>query len=365
VIGRRALWLVLAVPALASVVGSAHEIGTTRVAIWISADQYRAEIVTDAQPLADKMAVAWKQIPGNTLGTPESPQPPVGFDELLLRRVTLTIDGVEVQPGVAYTVSPSTPDRASFVTIRLTGALPEGAQSLQWTYGWTYTAYAFTVHRDGDPQPTTAWLEGDQPSASITLHGPAPVVSRFQVATRYLRLGFTHIIPHGLDHILFVLGVFLLSHRLRPLLLQVTAFTVAHSITLALTIFGVVSASPSVVEPLIALSIAYVALENLVVNSIKPWRILVVFGFGLLHGLGFAGALQALGLPRSEFVTALVTFNLGVEAGQVAVIGTAFLVVGLWCGTRPWYRRRVVLPASALIACVGVYWTVERLVFRF
>jgi len=77
--------------------------------------------------------------------------------------------------------------------------------------------------------------------------------------------------------------------------------------------------------------------------------------------MGFAGALTELGLPRSEFVTALVTFNVGVEAGQLAVIGAAFLLVGWHCGSQPWYRRRVVIPASALIACTAVYWTVERL----
>jgi len=352
---------VLAMLALTPVLCGAHEIGSTRVAIWLSDHLYRAEIVTDAQSLADKMAAAWKQSSDNALATSGAPQPFVGFEELLLRRVTLTIDGVAVHPGVAYTVSPSTPDRAAMVTIRLTGALPEGAKSLQWSYGWTYTAYALTVHRDGDPQPTPVWLDGGQSSDPIVLDGPAPVVSRFQVAARYLRLGFTHIIPRGVDHVLFVLGLFLLTRGVRPLLVQVTAFTVAHSITLGLSIFGVVSVAPSVVEPLIAMSIAYVALENLVVQTLKPWRIVLVFAFGLLHGLGFAGALSHLGLPRSEFVTALVAFNLGVEAGQLAVIGAAFVLIGYWFGHRSWYRRRIVMPASLLIAAAGVYWTVERL----
>lgn len=218
------------------------------------------------------------------------------------------------------------------------------------------------MHRAAGAQSTTVWLGGGgQASAPLDLGVPPSVASRAQMAARYLRLGFTHIIPYGLDHLLFVLGIFLLTRRVRPMLMQVTAFTVAHSITLGLGIFGVVSVSPSVVEPLIALSIGYVALENIVVRELKPWRILVVFGFGLLHGLGFAGVLRELGLPRSEFVTALVTFNLGVEAGQLAVIAAAFLLVGYWFGDRSWYRRRIVVPASALIACAGVFWTVERL----
>ena len=336
----------------------AHEIGTTRVAIWISADRYRAEIVTDAQALADKLAAAAKESPGQGLGPPEQEH---GFAERFRGRVTLLLDGVRVHPVVTYTVSSPSTGATPSVTIHLTGPLPEGAQVLHWNYGWTYASYSLTVHREAEAQPALTWLEGGQQSAPIALRGPAPVASRVQIAARYLRLGFTHIIPGGVDHVLFVLGMFLLTRRLRPLLLQITAFTVAHSVTLGLSIFGVVSVSPAVVEPLIAMSIAYVALENLVVTDLKPWRVGLVFAFGLLHGLGFAGALGALDVPRSEFVTALITFNLGVEAGQLAVIGAAFLLVGHRFGNRSWYRRRIVLPASALIACVGVFWTLERL----
>ena len=160
---------------------------------------------------------------------------------------------------------------------------------------------------------------------------------------------------------LFVLGIYLLSGRARTVLLQVSAFTVAHSITLGLSMYGVLAVSPRIVEPLIAVSIAYVALENVFLSELKAWRVALVFAFGLLHGMGFAGALRELGLPRSEFVTALVTFNVGVEAGQLSVIGAAFLLVGWHCANRTWYRSRIVVPASSLIACTAVYWTVERL----
>ena len=352
----RGLLPLVACLALTSVL-SAHEIGSTRVAIWISADRYRVEIVTDAQGLADKLAAASKAPPGAALGAPEAR----GFEERLRERVTLALDGVPVDPDVSYVVSSAARDIASVVTIQLTGPLPARARTLEWTFGWTYAGYSLTVHRPDRGQPSVTWLNGGESSAPIDLTGPVPVDSRFQVAARYLRLGFTHIVPYGLDHVLFVLGIFLLARQFRPLLMQVTAFTVAHSITLALSIFGVVAIRPSVVEPLIAISIAYVAIENLLVRTLKPWRIGVVFVFGLLHGLGFAGVLQELGLPRSELLTAVVTFNLGVEAGQLAVIGAAFLLVGVWFGHRSWYRRRVVVPGSALIACVGLYWTIERL----
>jgi hypothetical protein len=180
------------------------------------------------------------------------------------------------------------------------------------------------------------------------------------IAWRYLTLGFTHIVPYGLDHVLFVLGLYLLSGRARTVLWQVSAFTVAHSITLGLSMAGVIAAPPTIVEPLIALSIAYVAIENIFLSELRPWRIALVFAFGLLHGMGFAGVLSELGLPPGDFVTALLTFNLGVEVGQLAVIGAAFVLLGWRWGSRQWYRSRVVAPVSAAIACVAIYWTVER-----
>ena len=125
--------------------------------------------------------------------------------------------------------------------------------------------------------------------------------------------------------------------------------------------YGLIAAPPSLVEPMIALSIAYVAIENLFLAELKAWRLLLVFAFGLLHGLGFAGALRELGLPRSEFLTALLAFNTGVEAGQLAVIAAATVLIGWRLSPRIWYRQRIVVPASALIAVTALYWTIARL----
>jgi hypothetical protein len=165
----------------------------------------------------------------------------------------------------------------------------------------------------------------------------------------------------GLDQILFVLGLYLLSRRLRPMLWQVSAFTLAHSITLGLTLYGIIALRSSIIEPLIALSIVYVAVENLLNSEPKPWRVALVFGFGLLHGMGFAGALQQLTLPRSEILTGLVAFNVGVETGQLVVIATAFVTVGAL--TRQWhnYRQIIVVPGSTAIALTGLFWTAQRL----
>ena len=157
-----------------------------------------------------------------------------------------------------------------------------------------------------------------------------------------------------------MVGIFLLSIRLKTLLLQITAFTIAHTITLGLSIYGVIAVSPGVVEPLIALSIAYVGIENCFSSKLQPWRVALVFCFGLLHGMGFAGVLSEIGLPRSEFMTALISFNIGVEFGQLAVIGVCLLLLG-WCRSRPWYRSYVAIPLSALIFVTGLYWTWERI----
>lgn len=177
----------------------------------------------------------------------------------------------------------------------------------------------------------------------------------------YLREGFRHIVPEGLDHILFVLGVFLLSRKWKPLIAQVTTFTLAHSVTLALATTGVFRLSPGIVEPIIAASIATVALENIFRPRYTHWRLLVVFVFGLIHGLGFANGLNGLGLPSGSFTSALVGFNVGVEGGQLAVIGAAFLAT-IWLRDPVQYRRWVVIPGSLAIAAMGVWWTIQRIV---
>lgn len=341
----------------------AHEIGTTRVSVIVQEDQtYSVEIVTDAAALVEKLEASSGESPSAD-SRPDGLQSLLArFDETFRQRVKLAFGTSQVRPAIAYAVSPG-PDASSapIATIRMSGQIPAGAGRFTWSYAWTFASYAITVRSSAAQNPRTEWLEGGQTSAPFALTSPAPPVDRLGTASRYLALGFTHIVPKGLDHMLFVLGIYLLSGRARSVLWQVSAFTVAHSITLGLSMYGIVAVPPGIVEPLIALSIAYVAIENIFLSELKSWRVALVFGFGLLHGMGFAGALKELGLPRSEFVTALVTFNVGVEAGQLAVIGTAFLLVGWYCADRVWYRSRIVIPTSMLIACTAVYWTIQRL----
>jgi hydrogenase/urease accessory protein HupE len=343
----------------------AHEIGTTRVSVLLQEGQtYNVEIVTDAATLAEKLkASAGGSSPVDTCSACLQSLL-TSFDEKFRQRVKLAFDASDVRPEISYFVAPRIDATSPAVaTIRLTGQIPPDARHFTWTYAWTFASYALTVQRAASENAVTEWLEGGQTSAPFALTSPAPPVDRLGAARRYLALGFTHIVPLGLDHMLFVLGIYLLSSCARSVLWQVSAFTVAHSITLGLSIYGVVAVSPRIVEPLIALSIAYVAIENIFLAELKSWRVVLVFAFGLLHGMGFAGALKELGLPRSEFITALLAFNVGVEAGQLAVIGAAFLLVGWHCANRAWYRSRIVVPMSMLIACTAVYWTIQRLSF--
>jgi len=282
----------------------------------------------------------------------------------LPRRLRIRFDGVKQLPPASFPerglpAAPETPPTLLGLVARFEDRVPTGAAEFTFGASRAFGPVRLEVIDEKTDSRTTHLLDVAADSEPIPLDRPVAAVSRTATFVRYLTLGFEHILPLGVDHILFVLGLFLLSAQWRPLLLQVSAFTVAHTLTLALSMAGVVSLSPRIVEPLIALSIAYVAIENIATGDLKPWRPAVVFGFGLLHGLGFAGVLRDLGLPAGEFVPALVAFNLGVEAGQLAVLLLAFALLG-WCRKADWYRAQVTVPASLAIALVGLFWAVTR-----
>ncbi len=252
-------------------------------------------------------------------------------------------------------------DLARDSVIILEGKTPAGAREFVWLYPEIYGSSVLRLTYAGSEDMQAFFLLAGETSQPFELADTIAQRSRLEVARDYVVIGFRHILPLGLDHILFVLGIFLLSLRLSPILWQVTAFTIAHTITLGLNIYGLVSLPSSIVEPLIALSIVYVGVENILIGELRPWRVVIVFMFGLLHGLGFAGVLTEIGLPRSEFLTALITFNVGVEFGQLAIITMALLAVG-WFRHKTWYRKGIVVPASALISIIGLYWTIERII---
>jgi HupE / UreJ protein len=187
----------------------------------------------------------------------------------------------------------------------------------------------------------------------------ALLASASAVIPEFFAIGFRHIVMDGWDHILFILGLFFLTRDFRVLLLQMTLFTMAHSLTLGLSLYGWVSSPSWLVEVAIALSIAFVAIENFFSDKLSPWRPWMVGVFGLIHGLGFAHSFAGKHVAPEAFLPALFSFNLGIEAGQIAIVGLASAIVAC-CWNRDWYRKAVSLPASAGLACIGIVWAIER-----
>ncbi|MEZ8006102.1 MAG: HupE/UreJ family protein [Amylibacter sp.] len=228
--------------------------------------------------------------------------------------------------------------------------------------GWIAQNGGLVVRHGVGDDAYAAFLDGGELSAPLPRDGSVDE-SKVFVFLRFVVEGFEHIIPKGLDHILFVFGLFLFSLAWRPLLSQVTAFTLAHTVTLGLATLNVITipaAQMWLVEVLIAVSIAYVAIENILRPKLGWWRIVVVFGFGLLHGLGFASVLGDLGLAQGQFILSLIAFNIGVELGQLAVIALAFIILAVPFGRFASYQKIVVVPCSLGIAIVGIWWAFER-----
>lgn len=192
--------------------------------------------------------------------------------------------------------------------------------------------------------------------------GAQPTTSGNQIAGSLFLMGIEHILT-GFDHLMFLFGVVLVAARLRNILLAVTAFTLAHSVTLGVATLGYWSPSPSLVEPAIALSIVYVGVENwFVKDASRRW--MLTFPFGLVHGFGFAGALREIALPSAQVPLALVSFNLGVEAGQILVLAMVLPIL-FWLRRRPWFARQGVRSASSVVALSGLVWFFQRVAWSF
>ncbi|MCI4645896.1 MAG: HupE/UreJ family protein [Hyphomonadaceae bacterium] len=229
-----------------------------------------------------------------------------------------------------------------------------------------------------DPALCRALAELDSADVTVQLEderfGRAPEITDrpwTETFSRYVQIGIGHILPGGLDHILFVLALVASTSSLKRLALQISAFTLAHTATLGLAAAGVVSPPAEIVEPLIAATIAFVALEAVWFKQPPPWRVGLVFLFGLVHGLGFAGFFGSLGLPENQFIAGLVGFNVGVEIGQLSVAALALaLLMGIsrllgrsWRADGP--PRLVTLPIALGIGATGLYWTITRIVGSF
>ena len=262
------------------------------------------------------------------------------------------IDEVSVEDGAALVRMSfaSAPSRARFRRLEVASDVPR-----RMTRGHR----ELLVVRIEGRVVTEKLLDGESGATAIDVDVSASAPAA-RTAWQFLELGVRHILS-GYDHLMFVAGLLIAARRTRELAIALTAFTAAHSVSLVLVVVGGVHLDPSIVEPLIAASIAWVGLENLLRGPHQTRRLLV-FAFGLIHGFGFAGALSELGVGSSvvDVAVALVSFNAGVEAGQLAM-AIALLPIVRAMRSRPMWQARLLPVCSALIVVAGGYWLVERL----
>ncbi len=292
------------------------------------------------------------------------------FHDRLLNGVQLAVDGKAVPlqiaavdiPPPGYTKVP----RAS--VIYLEGHIPRDALALTWYYPLAFGDQAVRVRQVNEDTnqwhwSAHQWIREDRPTDPFSLTEIFGQPSQIKVMNTYVEAGFFHIVPRGWDHMLFIMGIFLMTLKLKPLIWQATMFTLAHSITLTAGVFEWIRLPVAIVEPLIALSIAYVAIENLFLKRMSRLRLPVVFAFGLLHGLGFASMLTDFGLPEGAYIQALLWFNVGVEFGQLAVLFAGYFILSIWFSRESTFRRWVTLPGSIIIGWIGVSWCYDRIIY--
>lgn len=348
-----------------------HNLEFTFTVLVIRADgKYQIDVTTDLDALALGVGLGANSA---TLARTLATMPKTALEErltelrqILAKQLVMRFDGAIATMDLEFpefgTMKNAEVPSYIGLTARFTGVIPERIRALTFQADRKFPpVYLTIIDQAGGRDNQQVLLRGEESRRhTINSSDSDEAEGTWSAATRYLQLGISHIVPDGLDHALFVFGLFLLSTRVRALLWQISAFTAAHTITLALAGAGIITLSSTIVEPLIALSITYVAIENLLTDRMTSWRPTIVFCFGLLHGLGFAGALSDLGLPTNQFLISLLAFNTGVEIGQLTILMAVFLLIG-WAQHRRWYRPRVSMPCSLAIALVGLYWFLKRI----
>jgi hydrogenase/urease accessory protein HupE len=353
--------LLAAAIALAGVVAAqAHQVNLSTARVTLGSDRGVAVEVglkgSDADRLAGTSVFDAKRDQVDPALVAASAAPIIGY---VKAHITVTgADGKPCLPGTATLV----PDGDGVIFRNRFSCADVGGDIV----------YRSTVLTDADSSARQVVLIGegdnapqallDASNSTVTLSAPAP--SLLSTMERYLVTGIEHIFL-GYDHIAFLVAVVLWARRLVPVIKIVTAFTIAHSITLSLATLNLVVIPSTIVEPAIAASIVYVAMENFFTRDIDGrWR--VTFAFGLIHGFGFAGALREIGLPTNAVVTALAAFNIGVEIGQVAIVSIvvpALMVLDRLTAvdrTKPARRASLVYALSTFITAFGGYWFVTR-----
>jgi len=300
------------------------------------------------------------------------------FESQFLNQISLKIHASQNSSGKALPLEISTviiPEPGytkvpRISLIKLKGSVELNQTFISWYYPSAFGDNAVRLRQVNNQNKKYhwsewQWLRTDHPSEPFSITEIIAKKALYKTFSEYVVLGFQHILPKGLDHILFILGLFFFSAAFKPLFWQITMFTLAHTISLGLSINGIINIPALIVEPLIALSIVYIGIENIVSKRLKSSRLLLVFLFGLLHGLGFASVLFDFGMPANSFITALISFNIGVELGQLTIILAAYLLFGFWFKNKHWYQASISIPCSLLISMIASYWFIQRLDLNF
>ena len=288
------------------------------------------------------------------------------FQPKFLDSIRLSIDGrrqeLQLESSfidiVGYTKRP----RKSIITYYV--KLNKAPKSIAWQFGKVHgdSALRYRVYKkDEYTWSEWIWLRNGSSSGKILID-EHETISTTQRVLEFVSIGFDHVIPSGWDHLLFIVGMALSTVLWRRLLLLVTTFTVAHTITLGLSMYEVIDISARIVEPLIAFSISYVAIENILLKQSIVRKSFIVFLFGLIHGLGFASMLKDFDMAPETFLVTLISFNVGVELAQIVIVlGVVFVVVFHKKFIKN-YRKFLIIPVSVVIAIIGFWWGVERVV---
>ena len=288
----------------------------------------------------------------------------VNFENEYLSSLTLFVNGKAIAPQrkshsvdiVGYAKRPRN-SQLVYETV-----LVQEPNSLHWKYNESYGDSAFRYRffqKDAYTWKPWIWLTKDKDTGVIDLSDER-IYSSFDRFVEFLSIGFDHVVPLGLDHILFIVGMAMASISVLGLIGLVSSFTLAHTVTIGLGMYGVIVVNPAVIEPLIALSIAYIALENLLTKQHLKRKTIVVFFFGLLHGLGFAEMLKSFSMTKDNFLITLLGFNIGVEIAQICII--LAVVAILFVLRKIKFSRLAVVVTSVAIGLTGLYWTYERVV---
>jgi HupE / UreJ protein len=320
----------------------AHDLERTEVTLSFVPDgSFILDVANDPdwlllrlEPFAAEAGISGRprMTPSQPLAVDERDALLASFAPVVIDRVVLWVDGREVRPSSAEFIRPRpqmpADDLSPLATYRLRGRMSTDVRSLRWFYGIVIDPYPLTIRR-ADGRELKETILGKAWSETIDLAGQFDRPSRFEIARRFLVLGFRHVVPNGVNHLLFVFVLTLLALKVRPIVLQMGMFVAAQLIGSLVTAYGILHVPPRLVEQIVVLSIVYVVVENLVTRKLTLWRLALVLAFGVFHGAAVAGAFNALSAPPAGLFSALFWFNGGVVAGELSALVAAWLIAAI------------------------------------